>query len=132
MFSLFDDHTNLNVPINNLFVNNLGTNFSRNEYATNRCLFNYNGVSNCYVYDYIDLLTSFKNKLEVLQCLQLQNLQNTKIINGGDLFQLFVLGKNSIIYFCVLNGKQLITYKTYNTMQNEKVTKINGPRNYIV
>jgi hypothetical protein len=110
MHALFDDHVNLNVPINNRFVNDLG-NFSRNEYPTDRCLFNYNGVAYCYVFDNIDLLTSFKNKPEVLQCFQLQKLENTKIINGEDLFTLFVLGKNGIIYFCELNGKQLVIFK---------------------
>jgi hypothetical protein len=34
MFPLFDNHVKLNVPINNLFVNDLETNFSRNEYPT--------------------------------------------------------------------------------------------------
>jgi hypothetical protein len=105
MTPLFDSYVNLNLPINNLFVNDLGTNFSRNEYPTNRCLFNYNGVQYCYVYDNIDLLTSFKNKPEALQCFQLQKLENTKIINDGELFQLFVLVKNGDIYFCVLDGK---------------------------
>jgi hypothetical protein len=59
MFPLFDDHINLNVLITNLFVNDLGMNFSGNEYLTDRCLFNYNGVAYCYVYNNIDLLTSF-------------------------------------------------------------------------
>jgi hypothetical protein len=65
----------------------------------------------CYVYDNIDLLTSFKNKLEVLQCFQLQKVENTKINNDGDIYNLFVLGNNGAIYFCVLNGRQLVTYK---------------------
>jgi hypothetical protein len=108
MFPLFDDHVNLNISINNLFVNDLGMNFSRNEYSTDRCLFNYNGVSYCYVYSNVDLLTSFKNKPEVLQCFQLQKFENTKINNGKDLFKLFVLGRDAVVHFCVLNGKQLI------------------------
>jgi hypothetical protein len=118
MFPLFDDHVNLNLPINNLFINGLGTNFSRNKYSTYRCLFNYNGISYCYVYDNIDLLTSFKNKPEVLQCFQLQKLENTKIINCGGIFQLFVLGKNNTIYFCVVNGKQLLSYKPNIVTEN--------------
>jgi hypothetical protein len=67
-------------------------------------LSNYNGVPYCYVYDNIDLLTSFKNKPEVLQCFQLEKLENIKI-NDEDIVQLFVLRKNGTIYFCVLNGK---------------------------
>jgi hypothetical protein len=94
-------------------------------------LFNYNGVPDCYVYDNIDLLTSFKNKLEVLQCFHLQKLENTKIINGGDIFQLFVLGKNGTIYFCVLNGKKLLTFKPKTVAENEKIIATNRPRNFI-
>jgi hypothetical protein len=77
---LFDDNVTLNVPTNYPFVDLIGTNFNRNDYSTNCCLFNYNGVLYCYIYDNIDLLTSFKNKLEIIQCFQLQKLQNTKLI----------------------------------------------------
>jgi hypothetical protein len=98
MIPLFDDDVNLNIQINHLFANLIGTNFSRNEYYTDRCLFNYNGVLYCYVYDNIYLLTSFKNKPEILQCFQLQKLENTKINTGGDIFTLFVLGKNADVY----------------------------------
>jgi hypothetical protein len=56
-----------------------------------------------YVDNNIDLLTSFKNKSEVLQCFQLQKLENTKIINGGRIFKLFVLVKDAVVYFCVLH-----------------------------
>jgi hypothetical protein len=94
-------------------------------------LFNYNGVSYYYVSDNIDLLTSFKNKPEVFQCSQLQKLENTKIINGGDIFQLFVLGKNGVIYFCVLNGKQFVIYKPKTVTENEKIIATNGLRNFI-
>jgi hypothetical protein len=119
------------VPINHPFVDLIGTNFNRNDYSTNRCLFNYNGVLYCYVSDNIDLLTSFKNNLKVLQCFQLQKLENTKINNGGDIFTLFVLGKNGTIYFCVLNGKRLITHKPKTVTENEKIFATNGPRNFI-
>jgi hypothetical protein len=54
---LFDNHVNLNIPINHLFANLIGINFNRNDYSTNRCLFNYNGVLYCHVYDNIYLLT---------------------------------------------------------------------------
>jgi hypothetical protein len=96
-------------------------------------LFNYNGVLYCYVYENIDLLTSFENKLELLQCFQLQKLENTKINTGGDIYNLFVLGKNGAIYFCVLNGKQLVIFifRPKIATENEKIVEINGPRNFI-
>jgi hypothetical protein len=58
---------------------------------------------------------------------QLQKLGNTKINTGGDIYNLFVLG-NGIIYLCVLNGKQLITYKPKNVIENEKIIAINGQK----
>jgi hypothetical protein len=94
-------------------------------------LFNYNGVPYCYVYGNIDLLTSFKNKPEVFQCFQLQKLENTKIINGGNMFPLFVLEKYVVVYFCELNGKQLLTYKPKTVTENEKIITTNGQRNFI-
>jgi hypothetical protein len=83
------------------------------------------------VYDNIDLLTSFKNKPEVLQCFQLEKLKNTKINTDEDLFQLFVLGKNGIIYFYILNTKRLITHKPSIATENEKIVAINGLCNFI-
>jgi hypothetical protein len=85
----------------------------------------------CYVYGNIDLVISFKNKLEVLQLFQFQKVENTAIHNDKDIFKLFVLGKNSIVYFCVLNGRQLFILKTKNMMENQKVVAINRPRNHI-
>jgi hypothetical protein len=73
----------------------------------------------CYFYGNIDLLISFKNKGEVLQCFQLQKLENTAINNDKNLFKLFVLGKNGIAYFCLLNGKLLFILKTKNTMNSK-------------
>jgi hypothetical protein len=70
------------------------------------------------------LLISFKNKLEVFQCFQLQKLENTTINNGKDIFKLLVLGKNGIAYFSVLNGKQLIILKTKNTKKNKKLLQL--------
>jgi hypothetical protein len=64
----------LNISINNPFLEVIGTNFIRNDYLSNCCLFNYNTVLYCYIYDNIDFPISFKNKLEVLQCLNLQKL----------------------------------------------------------
>jgi hypothetical protein len=58
----FKDELNLNVPINHPFVDLIGANFNRNDYSSNRCLFNYNGIMHCYVYNFLDLLISFKNK----------------------------------------------------------------------
>jgi hypothetical protein len=105
----------------------------RDEYLSNRCLFNYNGVLYCYVYDNEDLLTSFKIKEDVLQCFNLQKLQNTEINNKEYTFKLFTLRKDSVVYLCILDDKQLLIIKSkQNTIQNEKVTKINGPRNYII
>jgi hypothetical protein len=122
----------LNVPIDHPFVNIIGTDFYENEYLTNRCLFNYNGVLYCYVYDNIDLLTSFKNNLEDLQYFNLQKLQNTEINNKEkDPFKLFALGNNDGVYLCVLEGEKFLSFKTKHSMQTETVTKINGPRNFI-
>jgi hypothetical protein len=58
---LFNTNISLNLPVDYLFINVInviGTNFYRNEYFANRCLFNYNGVLYCYVYGNIDLLIS--------------------------------------------------------------------------
>jgi hypothetical protein len=71
----------------------------------------------CSVYDNIDLLTSFKNNLEDLQCFNLQKLQNTEINNKEkDTFKLFVLGNNGGIYLCVLEGEKFLSFKTKHTM----------------
>jgi hypothetical protein len=94
----------LNVPTDHPFID-IGTNFYHPPYSTDCYLFDYNGVACCYVYNNIDLFTSFKNKLEVFQSFNLQNLQNTEINNKENIFILFVLGKKGAIYFCVLDGK---------------------------
>jgi hypothetical protein len=115
---LFKPNVRLNVPVDHLFINIIGTNFYGYEYSTECCLLYYNGVFNCYVYCNLDLLTSFKNKLKVLQCFQLQKFENTTINNPTDIFKLFVLRKNCIAYFCALNGKQLITFKEKTVTEN--------------
>jgi hypothetical protein len=55
-FPQFPITLTLNIPINRSFFDILGTNFSTNEHSTDHCLFNYNGVLYCYVYNNIDLL----------------------------------------------------------------------------
>jgi hypothetical protein len=127
----FTTTVSLNVPIDHPFVNILRTDFYHNDYSTNRCLFDYNGVLYCYIYNNKDLLTSFKYKLEVFQCFNLQKFQS---VETSSKFLLFVLGKNGAIYFCVLQleGKQFIIIKSQqDSMQNKKVITINGLCNFI-
>jgi hypothetical protein len=121
----------LNMLVDNLFFDTVGIIFYKNKCSSNCCLFNYNQVLYCYVYDNKDLLVLFKNKFEVFQCFPLQKLENSVIDNDNNLFKLLVLGKNGIPYFGVLNGKQFIIIKTKNLMENDKVIVINRPRKYI-
>jgi hypothetical protein len=53
---LFTTNVTLDLKQNHQFVNYIDTYFYRNEYFTDRCLFDYNGVLYCHVYDNIDLL----------------------------------------------------------------------------
>jgi hypothetical protein len=127
----FTTTISLNVPTDHPFVGILGTNFTRNDYSTNRCLFDYNGVLYCYIYNNKDLLTSFKYKQEVLQSFNLQKFQS---VDNSSRFLLFVLGKNSAIYFCVLQIKEkhlVITKSQQDSMQNKNIITINGPCNFI-
>jgi hypothetical protein len=104
IFPQFATYITLNIPINHPFVEIIFINFQRDSFLSNQWLFNYNAVFYCYVYDNVDLLTSFNNKLEVVQCFNLQKLQNTKINNKENTFKLFKLRKNCSIYLCVLDG----------------------------
>jgi hypothetical protein len=59
--NLFPQHNaniSLNILIDHPFVNLLGTTFFKQNYSTNRCLFNYNGDLYSHVYNNVDLLTS--------------------------------------------------------------------------
>jgi hypothetical protein len=97
-------------------VDLVGANINRNDYSINCCLLNYNKIMYCHVYNFLDFLTSLKNKLEVFQCFQLHKLENTKINDNENTFKLFVLGKNCVVYFCILNDKQLFIINTNNKM----------------
>jgi hypothetical protein len=72
--NIFPQHNikiTLNIPVDNAFVNSVGTTFYEDKYCTDCCLNNYKRVLYYFVYDNKDLLVSFRNKLEHLQYFQL-------------------------------------------------------------
>jgi hypothetical protein len=60
IFPLFNANISSNVPVNHPFINVIRTTFYKQKYSIDSCLFNYNGILYCNVYDNKDLLTSFK------------------------------------------------------------------------
>jgi hypothetical protein len=70
--------------------------------------------------------------MDAFQCFQLQKLENTKINDSEDIYKLFSIGKDAVVYFCVLNGKQLVIYKPKSVTENENIIVNNGPKNFIL